>query len=95
MAKSASDLADTLAGLGEQIRTTAITEVRTYLAKEIKDQFCGPKATDEHVIELLDEDMPAKVRALRVRFETEGVSADFLAGILFAATVFADERYEY
>lgn len=95
MAKSASDLAEILAGLGEQIRTTAITEVRTDLAAEIRKQFCGPRATDEHVIELLDEDMPAKVRALRARFETEGVSADFLAGILFAASIVADERYEY
>ena len=94
MAKSASDLADTLAGLGEQIRTAAVTETRKLLAAEIKSQFTGRDA-NSMVIEVLDDDMPASVRKLRARFEAEGVSPDFLAGIQFAAALVADERYEF
>lgn len=94
MAKTASDLADTLAGLGEQIRTAAITETRRGLAAELKAQFTASDAGTQ-VMEVLDDDMPASVRKLRGKFEAEGVSAEFLAGIRFAASLVADERYEF
>ena len=44
--KSASELADELAGMGEEIRQRAVDETREDLAQEIRDQFTGgPKVS--------------------------------------------------
>lgn len=92
MAKSASDLAEGLSGLGEQIRTAAVSETRKYLSQAIKDQLT---AKDAVIVAVMDEDMPMVVQMRRARFEAEGVSEDFLAGAAFAAALVADERFEY
>lgn len=91
MAKTATDLADTLAGLGEQIRTAAVTETRKDLAAAIKDQSTS---SNSDIIATLDDAMPASLRNLRARFEAEGVPADFLRGIQYAAELLADPRFE-
>lgn len=44
--KSASELADELAGMGEEIRQRAVDEAREGVAREIRDQFAGgPKVS--------------------------------------------------
>jgi hypothetical protein len=67
MAKSATDLAEGLAGMvagiGEQIQQAAISETRTYVAKAIEEQFLQPTgrktyggaSADQCIVEMLRE----------------------------------------
>src|SRR5690242_15238483 len=106
--RSASDLAGELAELGEEIRRRAVAETRRDLAREIEEQFVGGPAVsrrtyggaspDECVVEALGE-VPTlrdpRLESLRDRFEEEGVSADFRAGVLFVVRLMADPEYDY
>lgn len=104
--KSASDLVEDLAGLGEEILKRAIAETRSDVAAQVEDQFLGTKnrkmysgaAADDCIVSAL-ADFPtmtdARLQALRERFETDGVSDDFRAGILFAVRLVADKDYDY
>lgn len=108
MTKSASDLVNDLAGIGEQIQKAAIAETRKYVAQAVEDQFLqvtgrkiyGGKGADEHIVEMLREaplnEIPRLRQALEHFEDNDGeVSEDFRAGILFAVRLFADEMYDY
>uniref|UniRef100_UPI0037C5C900 hypothetical protein n=1 Tax=Amycolatopsis benzoatilytica TaxID=346045 RepID=UPI0037C5C900 len=108
--KSASELADELAGLGEEIVKRATAETRKYVAQEIEEQFLGtPRAArktycgrtpDDCIMDALTDDeaaslKDARLQAVRERFEEDGPSDDFRAGILFAVRLFADPTFDY
>ena len=108
MAKTANDIADQIADLASQLQETTVAEVRTDLAEGIENHFLGRRgvsrttyegrSADDCVIDAL-ADFPTltdkRLQALRDRFENEGVSDDFKAGLLFAIRLVADKGYEY
>ena len=108
--KSASDLAEDLAGLGEEIVKRATAETRKYIALEIEEQFLGtPRASrktyggrhpDACIVEALEDTSAASMQDPRLqaaldRFVQDGPSDDFRAGILFAVRLFADPDFDY
>ncbi|MBN9748620.1 hypothetical protein DMP23_47425 [Amycolatopsis sp. A1MSW2902] len=115
MARTASELADDLTqnliasveGLGEQIRTSAVSETRELLAQGLEDQFLQPgnraqfggNTPDELIMLFLGETELSKIPRLHnalVRFEEDGgVSEDFRAALLFAVQLIRDETYEF
>lgn len=77
MAKSATELAESLAGmvagLGEEIQSAAIAETREYVAKVIEDQFLQPTgrktfggaSPDQCIADMLREAPLNKIPRLR------------------------------
>jgi len=108
--KSASGWVESLtasaATMAEKIRETAESETREYAAKMITDCYLstvgrktyGGKTPDECIVETLGyEDMAAvpRLAAAREAFQESDVFAEGLrAGLLLAARMVADERYE-
>jgi hypothetical protein len=98
--KTASSMVEDIADLAAKLEQAAGQETRTYLAREIENQFLGVSrpVTDDCIIEAL-ADYPSltdrRLQALRDRFVSEGVSEDFRAGLLFAVRLVADLDYEY
>ncbi len=103
--KTASGIADQIAGLAEKLQATATTEARTGLARHIEAHFLTETgraafsnvAPDDSVTEALawGTMQDPRLQALRDRFETDGVSEDFRAGLLFALRLVADTEYDY
>ncbi|MEV6073424.1 hypothetical protein AB0L82_43340 [Nocardia sp. NPDC052001] len=107
--KSAADLAEDLAGLGDEIRRRSGQETRAEIAREIEDRFLGRPGADRSVyagrdpedcllLELTEN--PAltavpELRAAHERFETEEVSDDFRAGVLFVVRLLTDPDFDY
>jgi hypothetical protein len=104
--KTASDLVDELACLGEEIQKRTAAETRKDAASSIEDQFLGTRSralycgssADDCVVQALTE-FPSltdrRLQGLAERFDAEGVSDDFRAGILFAARLIADKDFEF
>lgn len=102
--KKADELADELAVLGYTLRRKAANEVRAELAHEIEQWYLplpgddrtgyGGRTGDDCVLdELADNPVLQNLPLLQAvvgRFEKEGVSLDFRAGILFAVRLIAD-----
>lgn len=106
--KTSSDLAEELAGLGEEIRQRAIAETRKDIAEEVAAHFLGgPRVArrtyggtspDDCIVEALADFetlRDPRLQSARDRFEEQGVSDDFRAGVLFAVRLFADPHYDY
>ncbi|MGW6730218.1 hypothetical protein ACWF9G_30330 [Nocardia sp. NPDC055029] len=107
--KSASELADELAGLGEEIRQRATDEARTDIAQHIRDMFVGgPKidrksfggaSPDACIHEFLDDHPSLQkdplLKATAKRLDEDGINDDFRAGIAFACRLFADPDFDY
>ncbi|MFE6925963.1 hypothetical protein ACFVAV_33470 [Nocardia sp. NPDC057663] len=107
--KSASELADELAGLGEEIRQRATEEARKYVALAIEEMFLGgPKVNrkqfdnrspEDCIFEFLEEQASLQseptLKAALNRLDESGISDDFRAGILFACRLFADPDFDY
>lgn len=106
--KSAEELADDLAALAQELRATAAGEVRTEIAREIEQRFLTRTSDngttyvgspDDCLLEELTDNpvlqqIPA-LQALIDRFEDDGISPDFRAGVLFAAKLIADPGFDY
>lgn len=105
---SARKLVDELAGIGQEIYDRAQMEAREYVAREIEGRFLGwpgqdrrahaDRHPDDCLFEELTENPKLQVAALREiteRFERDGVSADFRAGVLFAVRLLADPDFDY
>lgn len=102
----AEGLADAVAGMGEQIRATAVAETRELMAAALESQFLQPSGReqfggstpDELIMQFLGEAEMAEIPRLRnalARFEEDGeVSEDFRAALLFAVRLIRDETYE-
>lgn len=109
MRKSAGELADGLSAIGEEIVCRAVAETRRDLADGIEEYMLGrPRLSraaygeaspDDCVITALTEwptlRKDAALRAVAARFEEDGVSSDFRAGVLFAVRLISDLEYEY
>lgn len=106
--KSASELAGELAGLGEEIERLARDETRVYLGRHIEEMFVGgPKVSRRQfgyrspqacVEDILEEPALREIPELAefvAALEEEGVTADFTAGILFAARLMQDTTFDY
>ncbi len=107
--KSASELADELSGIGEEIRQRATDEARTDIAQHIREMFIGgPKidrksfggdSPDACIHEFLDDHPSIQsdplLEAAAERFDENGISDDFRAGIAFACRLFADLGFDY
>jgi hypothetical protein len=106
--KSAADLVEELAGAGEEIRQRAVAETRKYVALELEEQFLGTARAsrstygganpDDCIVEALAEFSSLcdpRLQAVRARFEEDGVSDDFRAGVLFAVRLLADPEFDY
>jgi hypothetical protein len=108
--KSATDWVESLSGsvsaMAEKIRDTAVTETRKYSAEMITDGYLstvgrkmyGGKTPDECIVETLGyEDMASvpRLAAAREAFqESDAFAEGVRAGLLMAARMVADERYE-
>ena len=98
--KTSSDLAAQIADLADDLQRLTVREVRTDLSNEIEDRFLKGRrvSSDDSVIEALT-DFPTmkdpRLQGLRQRFENDGVSDDFRAGLLFALRLVGDQVYEY
>jgi hypothetical protein len=80
MAKTATDLAEGLAGMvagiGEEIQKAAIAETRKYVAKAVEDQFLAPTGRktyggatpDQCIVEALREAPLSKIPRLHQAF---------------------------
>lgn len=108
--KTASDWVESLAGTVESMATkihdTAVTETRKWTAEMITNTYLQPtgrktfggKTPDESILQTLGyEDMAEvpRLAAARELFAEGGEFAEGLrAGLLMAARMVADERYE-
>lgn len=106
--KSAEELADDLAALAQELRRTAADEVRAEIAREIEQRFLTRTSDNRTTYigspddclleELTDNPVLQQVPALQAlvdRFEDDGVSPDFRAGVLFAARLLGSPTFEY
>ncbi|MGW6728713.1 hypothetical protein ACWF9G_22675 [Nocardia sp. NPDC055029] len=107
--KSASELADELAGFGEEIRQRATDEARADISQHIREMFLGGPKIDRKgfggatpadcVFEFLAEHPSLQkdplLKAAAKRFDDNGISDDFRAGVLFACRLFADPNFDY
>lgn len=107
--KSAAELADELAGIGEEIRQRAVDETREYVALAVEETFLGgPKVNrtqfgnrspEECILEFLEEQPSIRnepmLKAAAERLGENGINDDFRAGILFACRPFADPSFDY
>lgn len=109
MAKSAEEMSEEIAVLIEDMREKAVRETRKDVADAIEEQFLGkPRVSrsmyngaspDTCILEFLNDDYPplAKERRLQGlldRFNEDGITDDFRAGILFAVRLAADPEFE-
>ncbi len=106
--KSVSELVDQVAVLAEEIGKQAVAETRRDVARQVEEHFLGGKnvsrtvydgaSPDDCIVYALGE-YPTMTHpdltAAFVRFDADGVSDDFRAGILFAVRLFADSEYDY
>lgn len=100
--KNSADLVSDLGALAEAMRDRAITETRRDVADALRERFldqagrstCGGASPDDCIIEALDAMGDQQLTAMRNRFNDEGVSDDFRAGIAFAIRFAADPKWE-
>lgn len=79
---SASSLVDQVAGLADEIQKATVREVRKYLAIRLADMAKGTVKADDEVYACQDG----------TDFE---ITADFRAGLAFAAELIADQNFDY
>lgn len=85
--KTATELAEQIAALAEQLRPAAIAEARQYLAERLAGMAAGTEAADQEIRDCFQggQDMPADYK----------ISQDFRDGLAFAAELIADRDFDF
>src|SRR4051812_6854820 len=102
---TASDLAESLGWLGEEIQKRAAAQNREEIADALRDSFLDRShtsvkynsTTEDSVIEsirLSKQTKSARWQAIADRFDTEGVPADVFLGIEIAIAMIRDDEFE-
>lgn len=102
---TASDLAECLGWLGEELQKRATDQAREDVADALRDWFIDRSHTyvkhsdtpDDSIINALrlsKETKSSRFQAVADRFDEDGISADFRLGLEFAIAMIRDSEFE-
>lgn len=102
---TASDLAETLGWIGEEIQKRATDQAREDIADALRDQFIDrsntyvkhsdtPTDSIINALRLSKETKATRFQDLVQRFDEDGISADFRLGLEFAIAMIRDSEFE-